>query len=310
VLNHGGGPPVSAQLRARVLAAVEELGYKPNGAARALASGRTQVVAWWAADCFTPFYAQLGRHVVQQGLRRHYHVMVNSWRHYDRDAFETLHKMSLQVDGLLVSDLNPAYGLMGSLYDVATPLVTMGAMHQDANYDCVGVDLYTGAVQAVEHLLRPGCRRVAYLCNAEATRERDPRTRAYLDVMQAAGYAPECLSLPDQQRLHARQAIVAYSAAHGLPEAIFCINDEVAIGCYRGLCDLGVRIPDDVALVGCDGLSDTEFMETPISTIVYLVEPMCQQAWDFLQRRIEEPCAPRQVATWPTQLVVRASSLR
>jgi LacI family transcriptional regulator len=291
------------------LTVVEEIGYKPNGAARALRSGRTHIIAWWAADCFTPFYAQVGRYVAQQSIRRHYHLMIHSRQHYVNDPLQASTFMPWRVDGVLGYDIHAKDGLLTSLYDADTPIVTLGAFHDEGS-DFVGVDLYAGAVQAMQHLLHPGCRRIAYMYNEEATPARDPRSQAYRDVMREAGLEPERLRLPDHQRLHAQQAIVAYVGARGLPEAIFCINDDVALGCYRGLCDLGVRIPDDVALVGCDGLSELEFMPTPISTIVHPVEAMCEQAWDFLERRIEDSSLPLQTAIWPAQLVVRASSLR
>jgi LacI family transcriptional regulator len=300
---------VSDQLRARVLAVAAEIGYKPNVAARALASGRTHCVAWWAADCFTPFYSQVGRYVAQRGVRHHYHVMVNSLHHHVSDPLQSAQFLPWHVDGVLVCDIHPTESLIPSLYDAATPIVAMGTFHDSEN-DFVGIDLYEGTVLAIRHLLRPGCRRVAYLCNREATRVRDPRSRAYFDVLQEAGLPPECIPLPDQQRPAARQTIVEYVRAHGLPEAIFCTNDDIALGCYRGLQDLGVRLPEDVALVGCDGLPELEYLETPISTIAPPVETMCELAWDFLERRIENPSLPMQTTTLPTQLVARASSLR
>src|SRR6185437_15426862 len=108
---------------------------------------------------------------------------------------------------------------------------------------------------------------VAYQHNKKATYERDTRTRAYIDVLKEAGLEPETISLPNQRREIARRTIVDYVGACGVPEAIFCINDDVAIGCCRGLHDLGVRIPDDTALLGCDGLPELDYLETPISTI-------------------------------------------
>jgi LacI family transcriptional regulator len=309
VLNNLDGTPVSDKLRARVLAAVEEIGYRPNGAARALASGRTHIVALWAADCFTPFYAMIGRHVAQQGVKRHYQVLVNSLRHYVGDEDHASPSSSWHVDGVLACDSYTRLNRISSLYKLSTPVVGLGTFH-DTAHDFVGVDLYTGATQAMHHLLGPGCRRVAYLHNDEATYVRDPRTRAYMDTMQEAGLETECIALPGQQRPVARQTIVDYVRACGLPEAIFCINDDVAIGCYRGLRELGVRCPDDVALVGCDGLPELEYLDIPLSTIIHPVENLCEQAWDFLERRIQEPSAPIQQITLPTQLVIRASSQR
>ncbi len=84
----------------------------------------------------------------------------------------------------------------------------------------------------------------------------------------------------------------------------------MAIGAYRALCELGLRVPTDVALVGCDGIEDTEYLERPISTIEQPISEMCALAWDFLQRRIQEPNHPPQRVVLQPKLVIRASSQR
>ena len=71
------------------------------------------------------------------------------------------------------------------------------------------------------------------------------------------------------------------AAAAERPDALFCTNDDGAIGCYRGLRDLGLRVPEDVALVGCDGIEDTEYLETPLTTIVQPVEELSRLGWEF-----------------------------
>ncbi len=309
VLNHRGGTLVSEKLRARVLAVAEEIGYHPNGIARALATGKTHIVALWAPDCFTPFYALVGRHVAQQGVLRHYQVLVNSKLHYVGSHDHTSPFFPWHVDGVLACDIHLQQNPIASGYTRNTPLVGLGTFHE-TSYDFVGVDLAGGTAQAIRHLVNLGCRRIAYMRNEEATPVRDPRTRAYLEVMQEAGLEPEAIRLPNQQRSVARRVIVDYVRAYRLPEAIFCINDEVAIGCSRGLHDLGARLPEDVALVGCDGLPELEYLETPISTIAHPVETMCETAWHFLERRIQDPTAPIQQTTLPTRLVIRASSNR
>jgi DNA-binding LacI/PurR family transcriptional regulator len=97
-------------------------------------------------------------------------------------------------------------------------------------------------------------------------------------------------------------------AAHGPAEALFCFSDEGAIGAYRGLRDLGLRVPDDVALVGCNGDLDTEYLDVPISTLVCPGEEMCAQAWQFLQQRMSHPDLPRQAALLLPKLEIRESS--
>ena len=97
---------------------------------------------------------------------------------------------------------------------------------------------------------------------------------------------------------------------NGCPEALFCHSDDVAVGIYRGLCDLKLRVPEEVALVGCDGIQDTEYLECPLTTLVQPVAKMCSKAWQFLVRRLEKPGTHRQSAVFKPVLAVRESTMR
>jgi LacI family transcriptional regulator len=101
-----------------------------------------------------------------------------------------------------------------------------------------------------------------------------------------------------------------YIREHGRPDAIFCHSDDVAIGIYRGLCDLKLRVPDDIALVGCDGIQDTEYLECPLTTLVQPVASMCAAGWQFLVERIEESDTKPQKVVLKPSLVIRDSSHR
>jgi len=84
----------------------------------------------------------------------------------------------------------------------------------------------------------------------------------------------------------------------------------MAIGAYRAMCERGIRVPDDVAIVGCDGILDTEYLERPLSTVVQPVQEMCRLGWEFLFRRMDNPSVAPQQALLKAHLVVRDSSRR
>jgi DNA-binding LacI/PurR family transcriptional regulator len=130
--------------------------------------------------------------------------------------------------------------------------------------------------------------------------------------MRQAGLKPEFLYYPlsSEQRPIVRRLITQYIRLHGCPEALFCHSDDVALGVYRGLCDLKIRVPEEVALVGCDGIQDTEYLECPLTTLVQPVAEMCATAWKFLARRLENPGIARQKAVLKPVLAVRESSGR
>ncbi len=111
-------------------------------------------------------------------------------------------------------------------------------------------------------------------------------------------------------RALAREIVHDYVAQHGCPNAIFCFNDERAIAALDALRDLNYRVPQDVLLIGQDGIDETAFHSPRLSTIQYPIEKVARLAWRFLQRRLEHPDVPLQSATLAAPLLWRESSAR
>jgi LacI family transcriptional regulator len=133
---------------------------------------------------------------------------------------------------------------------------------------------------------------------------------AYVAAMRAAGLEPELVPLTDASRDRAREAAVAHVREHDRPDAFLCRNDDLAIGVYRAMCELGIHVGEDVLLVGCDGVEDTRFMPRAVSTILLPVQKMCERAWQFLERRLAQPEAELQLETLTAKLEIRESSTR
>jgi len=167
-------------------------------------------------------------------------------------------------------------------------------------------------MQAMQHLIGSGFRRIAHATFVRKNIAGESRRIGYTNAMREAGLETEFIHYPlsERQRPVARQLIRDYIAEHGKPEAIFCHSDDAALGIYRGLCDAGIRVPADIALVGCDGIEDTEYLECPLTTLVQPVAEMCDAAWQFLQNRLAEPTIPIQQTILTPQLAIRASSSR
>lgn len=110
-----------------------------------------------------------------------------------------------------------------------------------------------------------------------------------------------------QTRDPARTAVTEHLRRHGCPDGLFCRNDEMAVGAYRAFCDLGIRVPEDVALVGCDGIEEAEYGYCPLSTIVQPFAQMCEAVWQLLARRMQPPDTPLEHIVLPAYLAVRHS---
>lgn len=308
VLNGRQDGFISDATRQRVLAAAREMGYQPNRAARALVTGRTNLIAYWVSHLHEPYYASIIYPVQSQVKKTGYELIVSEMGSSgDWNAGQS-QANRWPVDGIIACDFlgsDQAYrDAVGT-----TPNVSMGAYYLESAH-FVGVDLNDGAREAMLHLLGSGCRRVAYLVPEVGSSTGDARYDAYTGAVEEAGQRPEYIVTRDYSRRSAREALGQYVDAHGCPDGIFCRNDDMAIGAYRALRDRGVSIPGDVALVGCDGIEDTEYLDTPLTTIRQPVEEMCATAWDFLQRCMDDPGIPLQQCLLKPSLVVRESSRR
>ena len=309
---------VSIETRERVQQAARSLGYQPNLLGRSLKTGRSNTVSYWTYDAFSPYYAGMAKQLCAQGAERGYIVAINN----TFDAAQLLQTTSGGFDNPFASHFDGTIACCDvsfaqtdfarSLHARRAPWVGINTSYP-SDLDFAGLDFYGGARAVMAHLLGGGCKNVAMLIGNGAAHRYDPRARAYSDAMSEAGFELSWIGLSSHKRAPARERMAAYASEHralgrALPDAIFCVNDEAAIGCFRGLCDENVRVPDEVRLVGCDGIEDTAFHSCPISTLQMPVKQMCAAAWDFLENRVRERDLPQQQILLSPELIVRESS--
>jgi LacI family transcriptional regulator len=309
VLNGRTDVAISGETRQRVLDAARDLDYTPNRAARALATGRTQLIALWTPCLYPPYYAKVIHHIQVQLKQSHYEMMVADTSTYIEWEAHLDRLSQWPVDGIIALD-SPAY--VSRFLEISgnrhVPLVTMGVYKDD---HAVGVllDIYPGAWDAMRHLLASGRRRVAYMVD----RDRLPgeaRHGAYSAAMREVNLPEEYIIITERTPESAYQGVTEHVTACGCPDAIFCHNDDMAVGVNRALRDLGFRVPEDVAITGYDGIADTEFTDPRITTVVTPAEEMCATAWNLLQQRIAAPSDQVQHIYFRPRLVVRESSRR
>jgi LacI family transcriptional regulator len=301
VLNNRDAIRIPEATRDRVRAAARELGYRPNLSARALVTGRSKLIALQLYRLDSPFAMEVARRLQALAWEDGYEVLVHEFLG-DNTNLRSV------VDGVLLLDriFSPEDSLPRAEDQI--PHVALGAFHVDT-IDSVGVDLYTPGLEVMQLLLKAGCKRIAFLGQSQMDPEADGRMAAYRAAMQEAGLPP----IPIEASDHARPRSSGYAAMRTFlsgkiaPEAIFCKSDELAVGCYRALRERGLRIPDDVAVIGCDGLDEGLFLPPPLTTLSQPIEALCQQGWQFLKRRMEDRDLPRQQAILSATLTLRES---
>ena len=298
---------VAATTRANVLRIARELNYVPNAAARALATGRTGTIAVLSGPLNEAFYANM---VHQLGI----HLTANAYEMLllptQRSVEELVQATQVApIDGLIIIGLSQFVEefihLSGQhlrpcvLIDIANP-----------NYiDHITLDLRPAVEEVLQRMLNAKCQRIAYVVNnLDENSHHEVRMKTYLNFAQENNRSVEIIDVNTQIIPRERiETIKTYIQSHGCPDALLCQNDETAIYVFRALTELGYRIPNDVLLVGCDGLPYMEFFEPPLSTIALSTAEVCATAAQFLQRRLDNPAIAIQSAVIPGQLIVRKS---
>lgn len=303
-----GYPQVSENSRQLILKTAKAMGYRPNPHARALKKANTGIFALWVPDQISTHYTHVARELNRLVKQAKNELIVSEMRTAEAEQVFS----HVPVDGIFAVDASAL--VRAHLQSSATrnvPIISIGADVCEKT-DYVRVDLLAGTEDVMEHLIGLGYRRIAHATFQLKERARPGRRHGYAQAMKKAGLVKEFLHYPlsEQQRPIVRELIRDYVRTRGCPEAIFCHSDDVALGIYRGLCDLHLSVPEDVALVGCDGIQDTEYLECPLTTIVQPVAEMCATAWQFLLKRLEQPERKHQRAILKPALRIRESSSR
>jgi DNA-binding LacI/PurR family transcriptional regulator len=304
---------VSDITREKIQRIARELDYRPNLAARALVTGRTGSVAVATGPVSEHFYAHILYLLEAELKASDYKMLFLRSRDMGRDLSSTLRNNA--VDGVIAIDTFPDLLDISRTSTKVPACVYAGVFDPDSviemPVDHIKIDL-TCAVREVLEKLLSNCSRVAYVVSNDIMSDvNEVRVNVYKQMMTAAGRTPEIIKLgiggDTSRRDLTRRNMLEYLKTNPLPDGILCQNDEMAIGVYRALRDLGVRIPDDVQLVGCDGLKDMEYFDPSLGSIIQPSEEMCALAWQFLQRRLATPDIPVQEATLHARFEARSS---
>lgn len=306
---------VSPAMRAKVQAAIDELGYEINTAARSLKSGRTGMIALVVPHLHSSYFAELADAVVRAADRRKLTVLI--------EVTEGIRERELKVlsggrthltDGALMSPL-----LLTSDPDLPPrhrfPLVLLGESPLGAMFDHVGIDNVAASQVAVEHLLDRGRRRIVAVGLNDERAASAPRHEGYLAAHRAHGVpALPGIAVENWERPSGAHAVetllVEYSRGDRLPDAIFAFNDTLALGALRALLHHGVRVPSDIAVASIDDISEAAYATPSLTSIAPDLDALAEEALTLLDDQIAHRSSgehPRQV--WaPFELAVREST--
>lgn len=294
---------IPASTRQRIIDAAAEMGYRPNRAARALMKGKTQQIALWMPSPRNPFYGYVFE-TVFDALRKRNHDIAYSPADYQAPSpFPS----DWPVDGLIAWDVGP---LLAKEASPEMPIISVGAL-VDERFDSVCTDMRAGTWAALDHLRSVGCRRIAHLTSITGSPPRsDPRTEAFCLEMERRGIEPELIVAGNASSQVVQTAVLAHIERNGAFDGLFCRSDMVALPALKALSKAGLRVPQDVAVVGFDGLSFLDSINPSLTSIEQPVERMAKLAVERLFSRMSDAEIPVWTETLSPELVIRDSSQR
>ncbi len=295
VLNRGGSDLISEATRDRVLTAARELGYTPNRSARALATGRTHVIALAIPDMHSRFFTWIAESVVNQ-LRTSGYDLILAADPYPEPTDKVAEASTCPVDGVIAWGATWSSGRFADLlHKYRVPLVGLGLV-PIPGCDCVYIALAPAVRDAIRSLISSGRKHIGYLAYSILGLERDLRASIYHEIIAEAGLERHRISPARYDKALAFSTVQEYIAGHPEIDAIFCSNDNTALVAIAAVHGMGKRVPEDIAIIGCDGIEDGEYSFPSLSTVVQPVDEMVRLACECLLNRLENPeSMPRQI---------------
>jgi DNA-binding LacI/PurR family transcriptional regulator len=308
-------PSVRPAVRARVLQVIQEHHYTPRAAARSLASSRTNAVgllipgsaAFVFSDAFFPQVIQ----GISEACNNHGYILMLSTvtPEMEHDFYERVLR-GHHVDGVIVMNANIDDPVLPLLIHDPTPLVLVGRHPYLRDLNSVDVENHEGALQAVRHVIGLGHIRIATITGPQHSSAAMDRRNGYKEALVEASLAirPELIIEGDFTQEGGRQAMQTLLELAEPPTAVFVASDTMASGALQAARELGVRVPEDLALVSFDDLPFAPLLVPSLTTVHQPLYELGAAAADLLLKRLDRPEAPPERVWLPTQLVIRQSS--
>lgn len=307
----GGYGYVSAGTRRRVLRAASLLDYHPNAIARSMIKGRTHTLAVVVSDNSNPFFATVVRGIEDVVLGHGYAIMLcNADENPDKEALYLRMIREKRVDGLILSPSGGPRALLSSLIRHGTPVVLVDRLVPGIKTDAVINDNRAGARTAVRHLIELGHRRIGFITGPHRLFTARERLEGYLETLRAAGLPiDERLILEgDFKERGGYELVSRFLEIRPQPTAVFVANNLMTLGVLLRLKERGVRIPQQLAVVGFDDMPWAPILTPPLTAVAQPSYQLGTAAAQLLMQRLRSTrTTPPQVLVFQPTLVVRES---
>jgi LacI family transcriptional regulator len=305
---------ISEETQKKVRKKAEELNYYPNQMARGLRTGKSNIIGLVVADISNPFYAKISRTIEFEVARLGYHLLVCSSDEVEEKEIKLIELLRdrQRVEGLIVATTQQNAEQFNQLKKQQYPLVFIDRKLPGFSASYVGVDNNKGAYQMVEHLIKSGMKKIGMVnISPMHLSTLNERVDGYKDALKKNGIKfnndwVQSVSYNDIANTTAEAVSKLLSPSVGV-QAIFTVNNYVAINCLQAIHKMKKRIPQDVAIVCFDDLDAFNFSHPPLTTVAQPVEQIGEESVKLLMKQIDGKKFSVSEKILPTKLIIRES---
>ncbi len=308
---------IGEETRQRVLKRVKELNYQPNPAARALVTGKTYTAGLIVPDLMHPFFAEVATGLSNTLRRKNYSLLISSSQgdpELERQEIKRL--LSRRLDAIVIASTQWTVESFRRIEEQKVPylLIDRAFLGMPANF--VGVDDVKVGRMATEHLIAAGCKRIAHIRGAAMSTaigrlEGYNQALSRSDLISLQGYVIAGRSADADSWSSGNEAMKKLLAIDPVPDGVFCYNDPIAIGVIDAILEAGLRVPQDIAVIGCGNLHFDKSLRVPLSSVDQQSAAIGERAGKLLLSVIEAkvPPQPKSIMLEPS-VVPRESTRR
>lgn len=310
-------PDIGVETRQRVLERVKELDYQPNSLARSLVTGHSYLIGLVAPSLCHPFFAEVSSGLSGVIRARGYSLIVSSSEEDPEiEKEEILCMLGRQLDALVVATSGSNTELFERMESKSQPYVLIDRELPGLAANFIGINDEKAGWLATEHLIDVGCGRIAHIRGLDNSTgmgrfEGYRRALRHRGVAFSEDYVVRTNSVDREAIREGMEAMHRLLERNPRPDGVFCFNDPLAIGAMSAIIDAGLKIPEDIALIGCGNEPNNSYLRVALSSIDQHSQMIGQRAGELVLSLIESKQMPRArtVILEPT-LVVRASTKR
>jgi len=302
---------VMPETKRRVLEIMKKLKYQPNLLARSLATGKTRTIGLVISDIRNPFYPELVQGVEELAVKNDYNIFLCNTDYDIEKGLKSIGALiNRKTDGIIVASSQVDSSIINQLMDTDVNFILVDWGKRNVNVDSLYLDYRVGMAEAMAHLISLKHRNIYFISGPKTLKTAKIRIRNFIGVIEK--HSDDNLNYRILEGDHKMEG--GFRAAQKilkeeiLPTAVVCSNDLTAIGAMKAFKAGGIKVPDDISIIGLDNIALTEIVSPALTTIGLERYRIGKTSMELLLNRIKDKKLPKQTRTFKTKLIVREST--